>query len=430
MSDRPTHALEHQLQQQAEQLARANEELQRREHVMRELLGNLQAAKQELETERGHLEAANQRLQQLAILKDEFVAKVSHELRTPLTSIKEGVSLLVDRALGQINAEQEDFLKTIDGEIDRLAELINDMLDISKIEAGRLRLVRRRLNVRPLLDTLVRSHQPAAGRRTVRIDGGDIPSVFADADRMIQVLTNLLSNAVKFTDDRGHITFRLGQQNGHVTIAVQDDGPGIAPNDLSKLFQKFSQVGHRDPNRPRGTGLGLALCKELMELQRGGIDVVSTPGSGSTFTVSLPVYSDAFAMEDSLRELVELTPPGDHPTVGLLAIDVERLLASVAGVAQPSRAALEGVAEDVQRHIHRGDLVLAIEPRWVVVLASTDAAGCQAMVQRLRGALRGAAEFRFGTAAYPTDAATASELFAHASRLLDQGLATPSRSRP
>ena len=392
--------------------------------AMSSLPEELKATKARLEQQTSTLQAENVKLKELAALKDEFVAKVSHELRTPLSSIKEGLSLILDGALGVTTADQQEFVRTMDGEVDRLAELVNNMLDISKIEAGRMRLFRARVDLRALVESLMRSYQSILGHRTVRIEGAtEVPPVFADSNRMLQVLTNLFSNAVKFTPDDGTILFRIEPRDRMVAVTVKDNGPGVASEDVPKLFQKFSQVGPKGSGSGRGTGLGLVVCKELTELHGGRIDVASEMGRGTAFTVLLPVYTDIFALRESFRELLELAPSKGELAGGVVAIQVEALL-HAASERDQRHAVLERVADDVRRFLHHGDLVLTLAPSWVAVLAETDARGLRDIVNRLRGKLRDTDRLRFGVAVYPTDGLDAETLFAQARCTLDQGLAS------
>lgn len=382
-------------------------------------------ADQALRENRERLTAENKRLEELAILKDDFVATVSHELRSPLTAIKEGINLVLDEALGSINAEQRDFLGTVDENIDRLTELINHMLDLSKIEAGRLPLARRRLALGPLIATTLSSYKAIAGRRQLKMDLVPVPDVLADPPRVLQILGNLFSNAVKFTEDEGTITMALREQAGAVAVSVQDDGVGIAPDELPKLFQKFSQVGAAN-KRPQGSGLGLALCKELVELHKGRITVSSELGKGSTFMFGLPIYTTQLALQESFRELVEAAKASEAGTMGVIALDGGPLVPALdassggMGVCESPLERLEQLAELVRQSLHRGDIVLDVEPRWVVMLVLTDAAGVQAVVRRLRNALQerltspgkpGPGEAQFGAAMYPGDGMDIHTLF-------------------
>ena len=420
--------LEAQVKQRTGELQQVNEalgvkvhELELQQHAMQSLLEDLQTSKTQLEQQAKELQAANTKLHELGLLKDEFVAKVSHELRTPLTSIKEGLGLLLDDALGQTTPEQKDFLKTMDEDIDRLAELINNMLDISKIEAGRMQLIRTRVTVPEFVASVVRSCQPILGQRTVNIECSTVSPVFVDRNRMLQVLTNLCSNAIKATATDGTICFRVTQQEHSVLIAVEDNGAGIASEDLPKLFQKFSQVGSLTATRQFGTGLGLTVCKELTELHGGRIDVRSQLGRGTTFTVLLPAYSDVSALIESFREMRGSTPLLDGQVVGVVAVQAEALL-TPGGPSQERRQQLDRIAEEVRRNVHRGDIVLTLEPFWIVVLAVVEPVGIKAIVSRLQSKLRVGEHLRFGVAVSPTDGADAAKLFACATARLDQGV--------
>ncbi len=415
--------IERRLQDQAKTLERSNAELAERDRVMRSLLEDLETSKQRLEEQSELLKKTNTQLEEMAALKDDFISKVSHELRTPLTSIKEGLGLLIDNALGETTAEQQDFLKTMDGDIDRLAEMINNMLDIAKIEAGRMRLNRARVEVRELIDSLVRSCKPLLATRYVRVESRERLEVFIDRNRMIQVLTNLLSNAIKVTPDEGAITFRAFRKDGMVAIAVQDEGPGISPEDLPKLFQKFSQVGPQGAGRVRGTGLGLVVCKELAECHGGSINVESELGRGTTFTVMLPAYSDDFALRESFLDLAALTPSAEEgQAVCLVAIQAASLLDHDGAGAEEQREHLERLAREIAQHLHRGDLVLTHEPSWIVALALARPEDTRSIVARLRRTVSEGSQLHFGVAVYPTDGADPLALFVHASSHLDQEL--------
>jgi signal transduction histidine kinase len=393
-------------------------ELVRREQEARKLLEDLQAANSRIAEQARTLQAANKKLQEMAALKDEFVAKASHELRTPLTSIKEGLSLLIDRALGPTTAEQQDFLKTMDADIDRLTELINNMLDIAKIEAGRMRLLRTRIELAPVLQSLIRSYQPIAGKRHLAVErNGAVPPVFADSNRLLQVLTNLLSNAMKFTPEDGRITFRLGQEDGMVSIAVQDSGTGISQEDLGKLFQKFSQVGSHPSGQPRGTGLGLVVCKELIELHGGRIDVSSEIGRGTTFTIRLPVYSDTFAITECFEEQAAVSGANEGRVPVMVVIDAAHWLGDQQAGTERA-AALARLAVAVRQCLHRGDSVLSLEGSAIAVIAAADRDGAGAIVRRLQDKLPESHRLRFGAAMPPQDGADAISLLRRATERL------------
>ncbi len=378
-------------------------------------------ALEELRESEQKLQASNLRLGELLVAKDKFVANVSHELRTPLTAIKEGVSLLKDGVLGSVSEEQSGFLQTVAKNADRLALLIEHILDISRIGAGCLWLSRRRLKLPSLVETNLGQLKSVAGRRTIRCEVGATPDVFADDSRISQVVANLFSNAIKFTKEDGAITCSFQVREGSVAVTVRDDGVGMAPEDLSKLFERFSQVGEY---KTGGTGLGLVLCKELVELHRGTISVSSGLGKGSAFTFTLPVYTPEFALEESLRQILETGKSSlSSPMVGLIAIDCGESAgapgaASASGSQSPIER-LEQIAERVRHDVKNEDLVLAIEPRWVVCLAPADVRGVQAICRRLQGSL-GHSCVNLGWVFYPVDGEDAKTLFAEATNFIRQ----------
>jgi signal transduction histidine kinase/CheY-like chemotaxis protein len=231
-------------------------------------------------------------------LKDEFVSLVSHELRTPLTSIKGYVDLLIDGEVGAVSAEQTEFLQIVKNNADRLVSLINDLLDISRIEAGKIELKRAPVDVRRIVDGAAQVLRPQIEekRQTLALDiPPDVPAVLGDEGRLIQVLNNLLSNAYKYTPSDGHIAVVARADGRTVRIAVSDTGVGMTPADQQRLFTKFFRAQNRATQEVAGTGLGLAITRQLVEMHGGQINVVSAPGAGSTFTVTLPTEAGALA---------------------------------------------------------------------------------------------------------------------------------------
>ena len=358
------------------------------------------------------LQEANRQLEALGAMRDEFVATISHELRTPLTAIKEGVNLLLDKALGAINDEQQDFLKTVDENVERLTELIDHLLDLSKIQAGRLKVIRRRVEVAAVIDSTLKGYKPLVGRRTLRVQLESLPPIFADPARVTQILGNLLSNAVKFTAEDGSITVMAAPRDRFVAMSVRDTGAGIAPDDLSKLFQRFSQVGNLWPRR--GTGLGLVLCKELVAMQGGTIGVESRVGQGSTFTFTMPIYTPEFALEEDFKEAVETAKATPHGTVGVIALNCEPFVGRAPAATPDARQdGLERLGELLRSHLHAGDAVLSLDPHWVIIISVAQAAALEAIAERLRRLVHefvasaadasAASRIRSGMTAYPAD---------------------------
>jgi signal transduction histidine kinase len=235
------------------------------------------------------LRAAKEAAEQASRAKSAFLANVSHEFRTPLNAINGYSELMLEDAASGPTAALRPDLERIRDAGRHLLTLINDILDLSKIEAGRLDVAPRACAVGPLIDAALATVRPLV-RAGVELRGAG-PAVhttaLGDPDRVGQILVNLLSNAAKFTD-RGSIEVRVASGGATVTIAVADTGIGIAPEQHELVFEEFRQVA-RAPGRPRqGTGLGLAIARRLARLMGGDVTLVSRPGAGSTFTLVLP----------------------------------------------------------------------------------------------------------------------------------------------
>jgi PAS domain S-box-containing protein len=243
------------------------------------------------------LESANQKLVELDKLKDNFLSTVSHELRTPLTSIKSFAEILLNYDEDQ--ATQKEFLGIINEESDRLTRLVNDFLDISKIQAGRMQWKSSEIALAETINSALTSVRPLIEKAgltlTLDIEPG-LPPIRYDRDRLIQVVTNLVGNATKFTPENGQIkvTARLdngarGEPADFVTISIQDTGIGIAPENHERIFENFGQVGDVLKDRPKGTGLGLPICKKIIEHFGGRLWVESALGKGTTFLFTVPL---------------------------------------------------------------------------------------------------------------------------------------------
>jgi signal transduction histidine kinase len=244
---------------------------------------------EELRRKNYELEQHNLAIQEANRLKTEFVSMVSHELRTPLTSIQGYAELLLEDE--RIVGEERESLTIVRKNADRLLGLINDLLDLSRIEAGRVDLHRTSLDLARLISEVARSLRPLieAKRQRLKLDLGDaLPAVWADANRVTQILTNLISNAHKYTLVDGSITVAARRDDGFVRVDVSDTGIGLSPEDQAQLFTRFFRAHERSPQAGGGTGLGLVISRLLVELHGGRITVSSAPGQGSTFSFSLP----------------------------------------------------------------------------------------------------------------------------------------------
>ena len=237
------------------------------------------------------LESANRELEAASRHKSEFLANMSHELRTPMNAILGFSEVLSEHMFGELNAKQEEYLKDIHGAGQHLLALINDILDLSKVEAGRMELELTDFDLPTALEHAVMLVRERAGRRGIALDtmlDGGLGQVRADERKVRQVALNLLSNAIKFTPEGGRIGVTAVPREACVEVSVSDTGIGIAPEDQEKVFEEFRQVGTAD-KKAEGTGLGLALSRKFVELHGGRIWVTSEIGRGSTFTFTLPV---------------------------------------------------------------------------------------------------------------------------------------------
>jgi signal transduction histidine kinase len=216
---------------------------------------------------------------------------MSHELRTPLNAIIGFSEVLMQRMFGALNAKQEEYLRDIYESGRHLLSLINDILDLSKIEAGRMELELTEFDLPAAIDSALTLVRERAGRRGIVLEktlDERVGPIQADERKVRQVVLNLLSNAIKFTPEGGRIQVRAIPVDGSVEVSVTDTGVGIAPEDQEAVFEEFRQVGS-SAAKQEGTGLGLALCRKFVELHGGTIRVTSAVGAGSTFSFRLPV---------------------------------------------------------------------------------------------------------------------------------------------
>ncbi len=224
-------------------------------------------------------------------MKNEFVSTVSHELRTPLTSIKGYVDLILDEEAGEINEIQREFLSIVKENSDRLVELINDLLDISRIESGRIHLKVQPLQVAERIKGAVDTFRAVLEQngRSITVEvPNDLPRAAGDPDRVGQVLINFISNAIKYSPEGGNVWVRSESDDDFVRISVTDEGIGIAEEDMAQLFTKFYRVDSKLTREIGGTGLGLSIVKSIIELLGGQVGCESEPGKGSTFWFTLP----------------------------------------------------------------------------------------------------------------------------------------------
>lgn len=266
--------------------------------------------------------AVNERLRQLDKLKDNFLANTSHELRTPLNGIIGLADSLLDGAAGDLSPQVRLNMQMITNSGKRLANLVNDILDFARLKNKKLQVQIKPVNLRPLVDTVVVLSRPLVGKKDLDLSNqvdDRLPAVLADENRLQQILYNLIGNAVKFTD-AGSVVVSARQEGQHIWIAVSDTGIGIAVDDLDKIFGSFEQLEGHEERQYGGAGLGLAVTKQLVELQGGDIQVESELGRGSTFRFSLPC-TIAAPTEQELRNPLHdhslLSSQFDYPEAGI-----------------------------------------------------------------------------------------------------------------
>jgi len=237
----------------------------------------------------------NDELTHLDQLKSDFMATMSHELRTPLTSVIGYSDMLLSGVTGELNEKQVNFVESILKNGEHLLNLINDVLDLTKIEAGRLELNREPVDLRSALLGVLPIVKPRAADKRIKISTflpTDVPTVLADPAKLNQILLNLLTNAIKYTHENGSVSVEARVKEDLVEIWVTDTGIGISQEDIDRIFQRFTQVDSSASRTQGGTGLGLAITRELVELHGGEIRVQSKLGKGSSFIFTLPISKE------------------------------------------------------------------------------------------------------------------------------------------
>ena len=231
---------------------------------------------------------AEKMLDDVSKRKSAFVANVSHEFKNPLAIIKEGLAMVIEKLFGEINVKQKNVLETAKNNIERLIRLTTDLLDISRIEAGVVKLKREKIEIGLLIDEIVANNNTEISKKQLNVKKDipeDIGLLWADKDKVTEVIVNILSNAIKYTPSGGKIAIKLLGTENEMRFEISDTGMGIAKEDIYKLFDRFERIS---AERQEGTGLGLSIAKEIIELHKGKIGVESEHGKGSRFTFILP----------------------------------------------------------------------------------------------------------------------------------------------
>lgn len=269
-----------------EQKERAEAEVYR---LNRELQQRVEERTQELKQKADALQSANLQLQKLDEIKSEFVSLVSHEFRAPLTNMRGALELMGDTCI-TVNSTCNRMLGIVNAEVNRLGRLVEDVLNVSRIEAGELKLNCQNVNARKTVSQVLDEFATRHVKRSLRFssENGN-PTLRADPDYLHQVITNLVDNAVKYSPEGSEVSISIESTGNEVVLSVSDHGSGIPVEEQTHLFQKFSRLDARDDKETYGYGLGLYLCRRLLENMHGRIWVESEPGQGSTFRFSLPL---------------------------------------------------------------------------------------------------------------------------------------------
>jgi len=323
-------------------------------------------------------------------LKDEFIGTVSHELRTPLAVIKEAVKLVLDEIPGPIVEQQRDILTTAEEHIGRLSKIIDSLLDISKIESGKLELQMSFVNLAELIKKVVPDFKHLAEEKNIGLDfevAQEGINVYCDADKIREVLINLISNALKFTPQGGRVKVVCGAQENEALVCVQDTGIGVSPENIRKLFDKFTQFGRKAGPGEKGTGLGLTISKGIVDMHKGRIWAESKLNKGSKFYFTLPkLSSDGVFRQYLLTEIKQALKNEGYFSVVLLRPMNWKELSQEA----PERAGeiIKGIEAVVRSTLRGNDLVLKDTGEFLIALPCTKKPDAITVARRVEEKLR------------------------------------------
>ncbi len=358
LANEKTRHLAEELQNKNEKLQSQAEELQSQTEELQEQTEELQSQSEELQEQNTELEVQRKQVEEANRLKSEFLSNMSHELRTPLNSVLALTHMLIQQAKDRLTDEQIGYLQIVERSGKNLHRLIDEILDLSKIEAGKINFVITEFSLTGLLKEIAESLQPLAKNKdlTLKLDSSaNLPAIQSDKTKLHQVFTNVIGNAIKFTNE-GRIEVKAESNETEIQVKVIDTGIGIAENDQKSIFEEFRQLDGSTSRSYEGTGLGLAIAKKMLNLLGGSISVESKVGVGSTFTIALPIKTDlqGEVIEQFLPASREYDPQKtrlliveDNPTT---VMQIKSFL-SEAGfqvdVASSGKAALEFVSRQI-----------------------------------------------------------------------------------
>ncbi|MBN1793360.1 MAG: HAMP domain-containing protein [Candidatus Omnitrophica bacterium] len=367
------------------------------------------------------------KMKELDQLKSEFISTVSHELRTPLTSIREGIDLLTEPSFGTLAEKQMDLIAIIKRNSERLYVIIDDLLDLSKLESGEITFHKEKVGLITLVEETVGRMRLQAEKKGIALtvkQGQETPSVYVDSDKVSQVLTNLVGNAVKFTPEGGviQITVRTTEGNA-VECRIFNNGTPIREEELTKIFDKFYQVGRKPGPGARGTGLGLPIAKEIIRKHEGRIWAASSE-KGNTFIFELPVFHDELFLDDKL-ELMIAKAKERKSFFSFILIRVINLDYLAERTARTAPCLLEAVEQKLKEEFEKTGVVDVIgkleHEQSVVLLAMTDKEGSERIIADVlqeivdlaleKFSFSEAVQFKSGIALYPVDGMDKAHLY-------------------
>ena len=349
-----------------------------------------QRLQQQLREPHRLLKQKNDRLAELYRTAHEFVDNVSHEFRTPLTVIKEFTSILNDGLVGEVTPEQQSYLRTVLDRVDDLSTMVDDMLDVSKLEAGLLGVVRAPVTIDDVLGRIRSILDRKAGANEIRLKietETDLPPLFCDREKIGRVIINLTTNAIKFSDRDTDIKVwaKRDQSSGMIRIGVTDHGPGIDPKKVSEIFDRFKQLEGDIRASTKGFGLGLNIARELVSLNLGEMSVESELGKGSTFSFTIPSADPCIVMKRYLDRI--LVHRNRTPELSLLRARAD---------ANDDRRLFDELDLFIQHHLRETDLAFRTVPdSWILVLACVPQE-IDAFLERIHNARREANRNRPG----------------------------------
>ncbi len=349
-------------------------------------------------------------------LKDDFINTVSHELRTPLSITKEAISLILEKAQGEINVQQNEILTIAKNNIERLARIINGLLDISKIESGKVELRKEDIDLQTLVREVAQSFEGKAREKglDLRLNLPDRPIIaYADEDKLAQVFTNLVDNAVKFTG-AGSVEIRAEERERDVVCGVRDTGIGITPDDLPKIFDRFTQFGRKDGPGEKGTGLGLSIVKGLVEIHGGEIRVESVVGKGTEVTFTLPRLSFNERLQEYLSNMIQ--EAADRKGVfSMIVFSIREFSNLLDRSAEKTDKGMKELEQLLRKSLRRrADTVMVHQERFYLILPETKKNDAPFVLERMKdnlkqaidanGFFRGALTLETKILSYPEDA--------------------------